>query len=163
MKVNHDLGDPDDPAAQLLHRAWLAYLSDDLPTDSVLRAHPVASKIVHDGTGQTGSSRPVSTTRSGSIARYGPTVGISTTSAAITSSVVVASRSATSSPQDGLHVATVAQEVLIRDRSARPSAPAPDAATPTSDSASDSASDSVSDSSSDSAGDVARRLGEGTG
>ena len=43
MKVNEDLGDPTDAAAQLLHRSWLAYLSDDLPTDSVIRAHPVAA------------------------------------------------------------------------------------------------------------------------
>lgn len=42
MRVSNDLGDPDEPSAQLLHRCWLAYLSDDLPTDSVIRAHPVA-------------------------------------------------------------------------------------------------------------------------
>jgi acyl-CoA thioesterase-2 len=42
MRVNEDLGDPADAAAQLLHRCWLAYLSDDMPTDSVIRAHPVA-------------------------------------------------------------------------------------------------------------------------
>ena len=40
MKVNAPLGDD-----QLLHRCWLAYLSDDLPTDSV-RA---ATEIVDDG------------------------------------------------------------------------------------------------------------------
>ncbi len=42
MRVADDLGDPDDAGAQLLHRCWLAYLSDDMPTDSVIRAHPVA-------------------------------------------------------------------------------------------------------------------------
>jgi acyl-CoA thioesterase-2 len=42
MRVNEDLGDPADAGAQLLHRCWLAYLSDDMPTDSVIRAHPVA-------------------------------------------------------------------------------------------------------------------------
>jgi acyl-CoA thioesterase-2 len=42
MRVTEDLGDPDDASAQLLHRCWLAYLSDDMPTDSVIRAHPVA-------------------------------------------------------------------------------------------------------------------------
>lgn len=42
MKINQVLGDPDDPAEQLLHRCWLAYVSDDLPTDSVIRAHPLA-------------------------------------------------------------------------------------------------------------------------
>ena len=40
MKVNAPLGDD-----QLLHRCWLAYLSDDLPTDSV-RA---TTEIVDDG------------------------------------------------------------------------------------------------------------------
>jgi acyl-CoA thioesterase-2 len=42
MKVNQALGDPSDPAAQLMHRCWLAFLSDDLPTDAVIRAHPVS-------------------------------------------------------------------------------------------------------------------------
>ncbi|WP_040494990.1 acyl-CoA thioesterase [Ilumatobacter nonamiensis] len=42
MKVNDPLGDPFDPAAQLLHRCWLAFLSDDLPTDTVHRAHPMS-------------------------------------------------------------------------------------------------------------------------
>ncbi len=44
MRVNHDLGDPDDAASQLLHRCWLAYLSDDLPTDAVIRAHPISAE-----------------------------------------------------------------------------------------------------------------------
>ncbi len=35
MKVNHSL--PDD---QLLHRCWLAYMSDDVPMDSVRECHP---------------------------------------------------------------------------------------------------------------------------
>lgn len=35
MKVAADLGDD-----QLLHRCWLAYLSDDLPTDAVRMVHP---------------------------------------------------------------------------------------------------------------------------
>lgn len=42
MRVDADLGDPDEPAAQLMHRCWLAYLSDDLPTDAVIRALPGA-------------------------------------------------------------------------------------------------------------------------
>jgi acyl-CoA thioesterase-2 len=42
MRVRGDLGDPADPAAQLVHRCWLAYLSDDLPTESVVRAHPIS-------------------------------------------------------------------------------------------------------------------------
>jgi len=42
MRVDADLGDPDEPEAQLMHRCWLAYLSDDLPTDAVIRALPDA-------------------------------------------------------------------------------------------------------------------------
>ena len=44
MRVNEQLGDPADPAAQLMHRCWLAYLSDDLPTDAVVRAHPITAE-----------------------------------------------------------------------------------------------------------------------
>jgi acyl-CoA thioesterase II len=40
LKVNDDLGDPDEPAAALIHRCWLAYLSDDLATDAAVRSHP---------------------------------------------------------------------------------------------------------------------------
>ena len=43
MKVNEPLGDPSDAGSQLLHRCWLAYLSDDLPTDTVIKAHPVGN------------------------------------------------------------------------------------------------------------------------
>lgn len=35
-------GDRDDMDSQLLHRCWLAFLSDDLPTDAVMGAHPDA-------------------------------------------------------------------------------------------------------------------------
>ena len=31
---------PEGADSQLLHRCWLAFLSDDLPTDAVVRAHP---------------------------------------------------------------------------------------------------------------------------
>jgi acyl-CoA thioesterase-2 len=44
MRVNDDLGDPADPEAQLMHRCWLAFLSDDLPTDAVIRAHPISAE-----------------------------------------------------------------------------------------------------------------------
>jgi acyl-CoA thioesterase-2 len=44
MRVNDALGDPADPAAQLMHRCWLAFLSDDLPTDAVIRAHPISAE-----------------------------------------------------------------------------------------------------------------------
>jgi acyl-CoA thioesterase-2 len=40
LEVNDDLGDLGDPAAALVHQCWLAYLSDDLASDAVVRAHP---------------------------------------------------------------------------------------------------------------------------
>ena len=43
-RVTDELGDPTDPEAQLLHRCWLAYLSDDFPTDAVVRAHPISKE-----------------------------------------------------------------------------------------------------------------------
>jgi acyl-CoA thioesterase-2 len=43
MRVNSDLGDPEDAQAQIIHRCWLAYLSDDLPTEAVLMAHPLGA------------------------------------------------------------------------------------------------------------------------
>ena len=43
MKVNEAIGDSEDGPLQLLHRCWLAYLSDDLPTDAVHRSHPMWS------------------------------------------------------------------------------------------------------------------------
>ena len=44
MKVTSDLGDD-----QLLHRCALAYLSDDLPTDAVIRSYPQARRILDAG------------------------------------------------------------------------------------------------------------------
>jgi acyl-CoA thioesterase-2 len=45
MKVSEPIGDPADPQAQLLHRCWLAYVSDDLPTDAVHRTHPMSQRV----------------------------------------------------------------------------------------------------------------------
>ncbi len=42
MRVRAELGVG--PAAQLMHRRWLAYLSDDLPTVSVLASHPIGAE-----------------------------------------------------------------------------------------------------------------------
>jgi acyl-CoA thioesterase II len=43
LKVVDEIGEVDDPQARFLHQCWLAYLSDDLPTDSVRSSHPVAA------------------------------------------------------------------------------------------------------------------------
>ena len=37
-----------DARGRLLHRCWLAYLSDDLPCDSVVRAHPRRAELEAD-------------------------------------------------------------------------------------------------------------------
>ena len=65
-------------------------------------------------------SAPASTTRSGSTGDCAPTVGTCTTSPASTSWVDGDWRSGHVFADDGAHVATVAQEVLVRDPGDRP-------------------------------------------
>ncbi len=111
MKVNGALGDPADPQAQILHRCWLAYLSDDLPTDAVIRAHPNAGAAGDDGALFCASldhtiwfHRPLSADRwhlhdfscQHFVGGRGLTIGHVFS-------------------EEGTHVATVAQEVLVRD------------------------------------------------
>jgi acyl-CoA thioesterase-2 len=115
MKVNGDLGDPAEPMAQLVHRCWLAYLSDDLPTDAVIRAHPIgAERDNHDHVFAASLDHTIWFHRMMRADRWhlydfachhfvggrGLAIGHVFTSA-------------------GLHVATVAQEVLVRDNRAR--------------------------------------------
>jgi len=115
MKVNQDLGDPNDPDAQLLHRSWLAYLSDDLPTDSVMRAHPAAATADEDRF--FGASldhtiwfhRPL---RADRWHLYDFTCHHFIGGRGLSIGHVFA--------DDGTHVATVSQEVLLRDREQRP-------------------------------------------
>jgi acyl-CoA thioesterase-2 len=109
MRVNDALGDPTDGEAQLLHRCWLAYMSDDLPTDAVLRAHPDAAELGDDVFAASLDHtiwfhRPLEADRwhlhdvscVHLVGGRGLAIGY-----------VFAS--------DGTHVATVAQEVLVRD------------------------------------------------
>lgn len=111
MKVNADLGDPSDAAAQLLHRCWLAYLSDAMPTLSVIRAHPVAddpearSALFCASLDHTiWFHRPLRADRwhlyDFSCHHYVGGRGLSVGHVFV---------------DDGTHVATVAQEVLVRD------------------------------------------------
>jgi len=112
MKVDEGLdgGDP-----QLLHRCWLAFLSDDLATDAVLRAHPRREALEHDDERLTASldhtiwfHRPLSAHRwhlhdvNCHAFEGGRGLSIGHVFAA-----------------DGTHVATFAQELLIRDPSLR--------------------------------------------
>lgn len=48
MRVGADQATTE-PAADLLHRCWLAFMSDDLPTDAVFRAHPVLDESAKEG------------------------------------------------------------------------------------------------------------------
>lgn len=111
MRVAEDLGDPADAGAQLLHRCWLAYLSDDLPTDSVVRAHPVGDDSdAHKSLYTASLDHTIWFHRSLRADRWhlydfschhfvrgrGLSIGHVFT-------------------DDGTHVATVAQEVLLRD------------------------------------------------
>lgn len=116
MRVNEDLGDPADAAAQLLHRSWLAYLSDDLPTDSVMRAHPVASTIDREGEDSDrffGASLDHTiwfhrTLRADEWHLYDFSCHHFVGGRGLSVGHVFT--------QEGVHVATVAQEVLVRDR-----------------------------------------------
>jgi acyl-CoA thioesterase II len=116
MKVNEPLGDPSDAASQLLHRCWLAYLSDDLPTDAVIRAHPLADD--EDGREALFCAsldhtiwfhRQLSADRwhlhDFSCVHFVGGRGLAVGHVF---------------SEDGLHVATVAQEVLLRDSRQRP-------------------------------------------
>ena len=110
-RVTDELGDPADPEAQLIHRCWLAYLSDDFPTDAVVRAHPISSEPDPHAVTFSASldhtiwfHRPLRADRwhlydfscHHFIGGRGLAIGH-----------VFA--------EDGAHVATVAQEVLVRD------------------------------------------------
>lgn len=115
MKVNHEIGDPLDPSVQLLHRTWLAYLSDDLPTDSVIRAHPVAATAEENRFFAVSLDhtiwfhRPV---RADRWHLYDFTCHHFIGGRGLSIGHVFAS--------DGSHVATVSQEVLVRDSNSKP-------------------------------------------
>ncbi len=107
LKVSEDLGDD-----ELLQRCALAYLSDDLPTDSVIRALPRLAALAEGDRNVFSASldhavwfhRPLRADRwhlhDFACLTYVGTRGLSI-------GHVFA--------DDGLHVATVAQEVLIRE------------------------------------------------
>ncbi|MFT6292938.1 MAG: acyl-CoA thioesterase-2 [Ilumatobacter sp.] len=111
MKVTDEIGDPGNRDAQLLHRCWLAFLSDDLPTEAVHRAHPMSTDPTADGHMFAASldhtmwfHRPVAADQwhlhDFSCVHFVGGRGLAL------GHVFTA---------DGTHVATVAQEVLMRD------------------------------------------------
>lgn len=119
MKVNDDLGDPTDPGAQLMHRCWLAFLSDDLPADAVVRAHPVSQQPEHDVFVASLDHtiwfhRPV---RADHWHLYDFACHHYVGGRGLVIGHVFG--------DDGVHVASVAQEVLVRDVRDRPDGPTP--------------------------------------
>ena len=111
-KVNDPIGD--DP---LLHWCALAYMSDDLPTDAVIEAHPIGRepKLDRDNVLMVASldhtiwfHRPF---RADEWHLYDMTCHSFVGSRGLSIGHVFT--------QDGTHVATVAQEVLMRDRRVR--------------------------------------------
>jgi acyl-CoA thioesterase-2 len=121
MRVDEDLGDPSDPASQLLHRCWLAYLSDDLPTDSVIRAHPISSEPAPvaggDADPDAGSDRLFCASLDHTIWFHRPLRADRWHLHDFACHHYVGGRGLSIGHifgDDGVHVATVAQEVLVR-------------------------------------------------
>ena len=120
MRVNHDLGDPSEAESQLLHRSWLAYLTDDSPSDAVSRAHPVASQI-DDEPDEGDEKRFFFASLDHTIWFHRPLRADRWHLHDFSCHHFVGGRGLTLGhifTVDGLHVATAAQEVLVRDREA---------------------------------------------
>ena len=112
LKVSTDLGAPDDPASRFLHQCWLAYLSDDLPTDAVRSAHPVAADDAE-------MEHFFGTSLDHTIWFHRPMRADRWHLHDMSCHHLVGARGLAFGhvfDADGLHVATVAQEVLLRDR-----------------------------------------------
>jgi acyl-CoA thioesterase II len=116
MRVDEQLGDGGDPAPRILHRCWLAYLSDDLPTDSVRAAHPVARD-------ESESEHFVGTSLDHTMWFHRPMRADRWHLHDVSCHNLIGGRGLAVGhvfTDDGAHVATFAQEVLLRDRRRRP-------------------------------------------
>lgn len=115
MKVADAIGDPADRNAQLLHRCWLAYLSDDLPTESVFNIHPMSAE---PGSEDARFAASLDHT----VWFHRPVVADEWHLYDFSCLHLVNGRGLSLghvfSP-DGSHIATVAQEVLVRDNRTR--------------------------------------------
>ena len=112
MRVTDDL---DGSTPQLLHRCWLAYLSDDLATDAVLRAHPRREAIEDD-------EERFSASLDHTIWFHRPLRADEWHLHDVTCHAFVGGRGLTIGhvfAADGTHVATFAQELVLRDPSLR--------------------------------------------
>jgi acyl-CoA thioesterase-2 len=110
IKVTPALPDPATPEGALLHRCWLAYLSDDLPCDAVIRAHPKRAEMEERG-GRFMASLDHSvwfheTPHADQWHLYDVTCHHYSASRGLTVGHVFAA--------DGTHLATFAQEALLR-------------------------------------------------
>jgi acyl-CoA thioesterase-2 len=109
MRVTDDLGDD-----QLLQRCWLAYLSDDLPTDAVARAHPIHAEL-----GEQAWDHLFSASLDHTVWFHRPVRADRWHLHEFTCQHIVGGRGLSVGhvfDESGIHVATVAQEVLMRDR-----------------------------------------------
>jgi acyl-CoA thioesterase-2 len=111
MRVTTDLSDTGSADSQLVHRCWLAYMSDDMPADAVRASHPDFRQSDGHGTTYTASldhsiwfHRPL---RADQWHLYDFGCHAFTGARGLTIGHVFSI--------DGTHVATVAQEVLMRD------------------------------------------------
>ncbi len=114
LRVSEEL--PDDA---LVHAAALAYLSDDMPTEAVIRAHPLGDepeKVLYENT--------FSASLDHTIWFHRPMRADRWHLHDFSCLTFVGARGLSLGQiftQDGLHVATVAQEVLLRDKRQRDS------------------------------------------
>lgn len=109
MKVTDELDDD-----QLVHRCWLAYLSDDLPTDSVIQAHPEAGAL-----GDNVMQRFFAASLDHAIWFHRPMRADRWHFYDVSCHHFVSGRGLAVGhvfDADGSHVATIAQETLLRER-----------------------------------------------
>jgi acyl-CoA thioesterase-2 len=115
MRVAQTIGAVSADERQLLHRCWLAYLSDDLPTDAAVRAHPIAAEPEAHGD-------LFSASLDHTIWYHRPVVADEWHLHDFSCVHFVGGRGLAVGyvfAPDGEHVATVAQEVLVRDGRSR--------------------------------------------
>jgi acyl-CoA thioesterase-2 len=115
MKVNESLPRTRAATGQFLDQCWLAYLSDDLPTDAVRASHPLANAAQTDAE----RSEFFGTSLDHTIWFHRPHRADMWHLFDVTCHHFVAGRGLTIGhvfDEEGRHVATFAQEVLLRER-----------------------------------------------